>query len=100
MERSTFQDPRVIQDLNEWFMPVWLNIEEHLGNAVALGISATPATVFLTPNGTHIVTIHGVIPPSDFLKVLDVVDEYAKGEKQGPGIRAILREPKRKEYQL
>jgi thioredoxin-related protein len=100
MERTTFQTVAVVGKLNKHYVPIWLNIEEHWENAAAVGVEYTPAVVFLTPSGNHIVTIQGLIPPSDFLRILDAVDDYAERERQGNSIRAFLREPQRKQYRL
>jgi thioredoxin-related protein len=100
MESSTLKHPQVVKRLNDGFIPVWVNIEENLENARAVGIRTTPAVVFLMPDGTHIVTIQGGIPPGDFLQVLDLIDEYTQREMQGSSIRAFIREPEREQYQL
>jgi thioredoxin-related protein len=100
MEQNTLQTAEIIEKLNANFIPVWLNVEDHFDNMVALGIRHTPAIVFLAPDGSLLGGVEGVLTSRDLLFLLNAIDAYTKTESQSDSIRTLIREPEREQYRL
>jgi thioredoxin-related protein len=77
-ERATLADPRVVANINEHFVPIIVpdKMKEEVLNA--FGQLITPSVMFLSPDGEHLITIPGFVPPSKFNRILEVMVQAAK----------------------
>lgn len=73
MERATLNDPEVVARLNSEFMPILVSDEMKKEVEESMGQLILPAIVFLNPDGEHLLTIQGFVPPSKFKFVLEVI---------------------------
>jgi thioredoxin-related protein len=94
MDRDTYSRPEIGDYLNKHFVMVRLNAEgpEKLSyagqsltaRALAGGFQVTgyPTTIFLKPDGTHLVNVPGYIPADQFLKLVRFIGDghMDKGE--------------------
>lgn len=87
MERDVYGRPEVRAYLDAHYVPVKLNAESpqaasyrgrrHTQQSIAaeLGVTGYPTTLFLKPNGEHLVKAPGYLPADRFLLVLRFVAE-------------------------
>jgi thioredoxin-related protein len=87
MKRDTYGDKAVIERINRMFKAVSIDIEGEKeftvdGKTVSesefadgFGVTATPTTWFLKPNGDLIKGIPGYMEPEEFLPILNYVGE-------------------------
>ena len=86
MEKTTYRDPKVVQELNEHFVLVKLNAEsarvltykdeksteQRLSHEV-FGVTGFPTTVFLRADGEIITPVSGYLPADRFYVVLTFI---------------------------
>jgi len=88
MQRTTFQDPGVREDVARSFVPARLDAEEdgrrvfydgrpltHRAFADRFRVATYPTTVFLTPDGAPITRVPGFVGPARFRTLLRYVAE-------------------------
>lgn len=78
MDRDTYAQSSVRDYLDRHYVTVKLNPESSRdARAVAnrFRVTGYPTTVFLRPNGDHLLTVPGYVPEKDFLPVLRYVAE-------------------------
>jgi thioredoxin-related protein len=88
MQRTTYADPGVREDIARSFVPARLDAEEddrrvyyegrplsHRGFADRFRVSTYPTTVFLLPDGTPITRVPGYVAPARFRTLLRFVAE-------------------------
>lgn len=78
MNKNTFTDAKVIQYLNENFIPVFINAEVDTAVARTYGANKFPFTVFLDEGGAAIGNRPGYIQPDMLLDMLTYLhtDDY------------------------
>ena len=91
MQSTTFQDPRVIQFIQETFIPVKLNAESDTRVSVwdgeiterdisrVLGATAYPTTVFLAEDIIPVASQPGYVEPELYLTLMDYVSQDLMG---------------------
>lgn len=89
MDRDTYSRDEVGAYVNRHFVMVRLNAESGermqyagrtlTGRALAGGFQVTgyPTTVFLRPNGDHMVNVPGYLPPEKFMKLVRYIGDGA-----------------------
>ena len=75
-ERAVLGDPEVITKLNREFVPIRANDEVRQEVEEAFGRVVYPTIIFMRPNGQHLLTIQGFVPPSKFEIVLEALTTY------------------------
>jgi thioredoxin-related protein len=92
VEFNVFTNQAVVEVLNNEFVPIRMNAEDHGGNMLALGTNVVPSMAMLTPDGEHMLTIEGVIPVEKLYTVLRMVSEHTKKlDDQSPSERESVR---------
>ena len=78
LEKKTFTDQKVIDYINQNFLPVRINIDKEQQIAGHFGISGVPALQFLTPKGEPIARWPGFIEAKQLLPLLKYIktDSY------------------------
>jgi thioredoxin-related protein len=71
LHRETHADPKVIQALNERFIPVRLEGRSHMDLVQKLGVRGAPTTLLLSPDGKEKHRFVGFFAAADYLKELD-----------------------------
>lgn len=71
MLRETFTDDAVIKQINECFIPVVLDADEHERLVEVIGVSAFPTTVIISPNLDVEAKIEGFHRPTGFAQRID-----------------------------
>ena len=67
---TTFQDSKVIEDINEWFVPLKLDLIKDKGVRRSLGAYWTPAIYFLDSNGNSYYHFNGYLPANEYRAML------------------------------
>ena len=67
MVRETYQDPAVIQALNERFIPVRLEGRSHMDLVRQLNVPGAPTTIIFSPEGQELHRFSGFMPPAEYL---------------------------------
>ncbi|MCU0343983.1 MAG: thioredoxin family protein [Ignavibacterium sp.] len=68
--KSTYPDPKVEKEINEWFIPLKLDIIKDREVRRAFGAYWTPAIYFVDSNGNSFYHFNGFLPPEDFRIIL------------------------------
>jgi len=68
---ETYTDDAVIKQVNECFIPVVLDADEHARLVDAIGVSAFPTTVIIAPNLDVEAKIEGFLRPTGFVQRID-----------------------------
>ncbi len=71
MVRETHQDPRVIEALNERFIPVRLEGRSHMDLVQKMGVRGAPTTLLFSPEGEEKHRFVGFFAAEEYLKELD-----------------------------
>lgn len=75
---SVFEDPQVSDELNAAFLPVRVNVAERPDLASAFMVPATPAHLFICPNGSPLGGALGYRDAESFLELLSRARNEAK----------------------
>ncbi len=67
---TTFQDRKVVDEMNEWFIPLKLDIIKDREVRRTLGAYWTPAIYFLDQNGNSFYHFNGYLPADEFSAML------------------------------
>lgn len=73
LDKKTFSDPRVIQAMNERFVPVSVDTEADKQTAAAFQVRSLPTMWFLTSEGERIDSLPGFVDADFFTIVLDYI---------------------------
>ncbi len=97
LDRTTWQDPKVIQWLTANTIPLKIDAEKDVELARRYGVRAYPTMVFIKPDGKILDTIIGYHPPEKFLpkavaylsgkSSVDFAREELKGHENDPSYR-------------
>ncbi len=71
MTAETFPDPDVIRMLNDGFIAIRVDADQHQEIARAFGITGVPELWLIRPDATPIGNVTGFIPPQRLLKILE-----------------------------
>lgn len=77
MERKVYEDPKVINFINQHFIPVIVDLDKEKPTAKQFEVDYTPTHVFIAPDGSTALREKDVIPKSRFERMLEYV---AKGK--------------------
>ncbi|MEM0307867.1 MAG: cytochrome c biogenesis protein CcdA [Thermofilaceae archaeon] len=75
---KVFEDPRVSEKLNTLFLPARVNVAERTDIASAYRVPATPAHLFICPNGSPLGGALGYRDPERFLELLSLAQNESK----------------------
>ncbi len=80
MDRTTFEDKRIIAYLNDNFVPVRINSDKKPKRAAEFGVKGLPVSWFLTETGERIGNQPGYLPAETLLPLLRFIytDAYEK----------------------
>ncbi len=92
MLRETFTDDVVIKQINECFIPVVLDADEHERLVEVIGVSAFPTTVIISPNLDVEAKIEGFHRPTGFAQR---IDPYCR--KQAARVEVAIKAPAKSE---
>jgi thioredoxin-related protein len=70
--KNTYPDPKVQQDINEWFIPLKLDIIGDREVRRNFGAYWTPSIYFVDGNGNSYYHFNGYLPPEEFRIMLKV----------------------------
>lgn len=70
MENSTLSDPDTLQFIHDEFIPVHLNIDDHMPVAEILEVKRIPCTIALNPRADLLGRIVGYVDPGQYLHAL------------------------------
>lgn len=74
MDKTTFSDPEIIEQLNAHFVPIKARGADHEDIMKTLfGVTAYPGLAFLAPDGTLLVAVNGYVPPANYKKALGII---------------------------
>lgn len=68
--KTTYPDPKVEQEINEWFVPLKLDIIKDREVRRNLGAYWTPSIYFVDSNGNSYFHFNGYLPPEEFRIIL------------------------------
>jgi len=66
LEAKTYKDQKVIDEMNEWFVPLKLDLIKNREVRRSLGAYWTPAIYFLDQNGNSYYHFNGYLPADEF----------------------------------
>jgi len=66
LEATTYKDQKVIDEMNEWFVPLKLDLIKDKEVRRSLGAYWTPAIYFLDQNGNSYYHFNGYLPADEF----------------------------------
>lgn len=75
MERKVYEDSKVIDFINQNFIPVMVDLDKEKQTAEQFEVSYTPTTVFIAPDGSTVLREKDVISKSRFECMLEYVAE-------------------------
>lgn len=67
---STYPDPKVEKEINDWFIPLKLDIIKDREVRKSFGAYWTPAIYFVDSNGNSFYHFNGYLPPKEFRIIL------------------------------
>lgn len=70
LEATTYKDPKVIEEMNEWFVLLKLDLIKDREIRKMLGAYWTPAMYFLDQNGNSFYHFNGYLPGDEFRAML------------------------------
>ncbi|MCZ7608972.1 MAG: thioredoxin family protein [Ignavibacterium sp.] len=70
LEKLTYPDPKVEKEINEWFVPLKLDIIKDREVRRNFGAYWTPSIYFIDSNGNSYYHFNGFLPPEEFRIVL------------------------------
>jgi len=73
MKRETYSNPAVAMQVNEAFIPVYVNADRSTELVRQLKVSAYPTTVVVSPESQVVAKIRGFVGPAKFQKRLATV---------------------------
>jgi thioredoxin-related protein len=73
MERKVYQDSKVINFINQNFIPVIVDMDKEKQTVKKFGVNYTPTNVFIAPDGTTVLLGKGAIAKSRFERMLEYV---------------------------
>ncbi|HRX51626.1 MAG TPA: thioredoxin family protein [Candidatus Krumholzibacteria bacterium] len=73
LDKKTFTDPRVIQAMNERFVPVSVDTEADKATAAKYQVQSLPTMWFLTHEGERIDALPGFVDADNFTIILDYI---------------------------
>lgn len=73
MERKVYEDPKVINFINQHFIPVIVDLDKEKPTAKLFKVDYTPTHVFIAPDGSTALREKDVIPKSRFERMLEYV---------------------------
>lgn len=73
MERKVYKDPKVIQFINEHFIPVEVDLDKEKPTAKLFEVDYTPTHIFIAPDGSTALRVKDVIKKSRFERMLEYV---------------------------
>ena len=90
MDATTYAEPRVAANVNEWFVPVRVDIDRHPRVRERYNMGGFPTTAFLTPDGA-LLTGAGYLGVDGMRQVLESVQTMwgAEGREAGRVPRAL-----------
>ncbi len=97
MYEDTYEDPAVIARVTEHFVAISVDadVEPDLGEVY--GPWGWPATIFMAPDGTHVLKVRGNKRPHNFLPILDGLvamhDDGTLMERAAPLVAEIVQPP-------
>ena len=71
MAAETFPHPDVIRMINDGFIAIRVDADEHQEIARAFGVTGVPELWLIRPDATPIGNVAGFIPPKRLLKILE-----------------------------
>jgi len=85
LDAETYGDETVAAFLNESFICLKVNAEEHADLAKEYEVLGYPTIVFLSPDGEEIGRIVGYEPPNKFLQdAKNMLTRWTSAQKEGP----------------
>lgn len=66
LNTTTYKDPKLIEEINEWFVPLKLDLIKDREIRRLLGAYWTPAIYFLDQNGNSYYHFNGYLPADEF----------------------------------
>lgn len=75
MEESTLADPETIEFINDEFVPLRLNVDDHERVVEVLEVERIPCTIALTPQADLLARITGYVNTRQYLDALKKVSE-------------------------
>ena len=75
MDQKTFTDQATIAYVNDNFVPIRLNSDQNAALATQYQVPGVPISIFMEDDSEMIGAKPGYVPPEDFLKMLQFVDE-------------------------
>ncbi|GAB7092714.1 DUF255 domain-containing protein [Halorubrum luteum] len=90
MDATTYAEPRIAANVNEWFVPVRVDVDRHPRVRERYNMGGFPTTAFLTPDG-ELLTGAGFLGVDGMRQVLESVREMwdEKGRAAGRVPRAL-----------
>ena len=90
MDATTYAEPRIAANVNEWFVPVRVDVDRHPRVRERYNMGGFPTTAFLTPDG-ELLTGAGFLGVDGMRQVLESVREMwaEKGRDAGRVPRAL-----------
>lgn len=70
LEATTYKDQKLIDEMNEWFVPLKLDLIKEREVRKSLGAYWTPAIYFLDQNGNSFYHFNGYLPANEFRAML------------------------------
>lgn len=70
-EEETLKDSEVQAEINEYFIPVFVDVNDNYEMAESFEVYGTPTTVFLDENGSEVHSVSGFVGPDEFLNEID-----------------------------
>ena len=84
MDATTYAKPRIAANVNEWFVPIRVDVDRHPRVRERYNMGGFPTTAFLTPDGT-LLTGAGYLGVDGMRQVLDSVRDVWADEGRAAG---------------
>ena len=75
MERKVYEDSKVINFVNQHFIPVVVDLDKQKQTAKLFEVNYTPTHIFIAPDGSTVLRVKDVIAKSRFERMLKYVAE-------------------------
>ena len=108
MEQTTFKDPKVVETVNEKFIPLKINIDDFDGYALKkhFGVNVLPTILIFNEEGKIIERIEETLSPVKMLNLLDksvaayTPKLHAKNKSPKDVVKNALKDSKRAPFKL
>ena len=84
MDRTTWNDVRIIQQVEKQLVPMKLHAVEHRALVERLKVKALPTTILFTPTGQVITGAVGFLPPEQMTKLMQAARPVTTASRERP----------------